>query len=129
MGGAMDKRLMKLQSVSTTLLDIELFKLKKIAVEQNRISEALLDIQNAKRQQSIELTNTNGLEASLRAGVNTKWDAWCIQKSTSLNQERAALRVEMESQLKKTQEMFGRSDAVKTLVKRQAGLIKKKANS
>lgn len=122
----MDKRLKNLKSLSTTLLDIELFKLKSIAQEHQRISDELLEIRDAKSRQAVSLTVSNGLDPSLLVGAFSKWEDWCIQKAVGLNKEQASLRVEMETQRKKTQDMFGRSEAVKALMKRETNLAKKR---
>ncbi|AML51022.1 hypothetical protein [Falsihalocynthiibacter arcticus] len=122
----MDKRLKNLKNLSATLLDIELFKLKKISADQQRLSDEILRIRESKGQQAVTLTEANGMDPSLLAGAFSKWEEWCTQKSMSLNQEQAVLRVEMEKQRKKTQAMFGRSEAVKELMKRDTNMAKKK---
>lgn len=114
-GNPLDERLNNLKLLSSMLLDIELMKLKKIASEQQKNSDALLEIRNTKTQQTGFLSSSDHLEACLRVGSYSKFDAWYIERTITLNQEKAILRAEMEKQQKKAYEMFGKSEVVSKL--------------
>lgn len=114
----MNDQLRQLQVLTTMTMDVELSKLVKFTSEDDRLSNELKAVQDA-RLNAVE-TGFLGNEFSpaIVAGVHPKWENWCVQKSVAINKERSELLVKLEKQKLEAKRMFGRAEAVKQLVKR-----------
>lgn len=121
-------RLKQLQVLTSMTADAELSKLFKLATEDGRLSSELKTVQDARHDTSGSGLQGNDFSPAVVAGILPKWDNWCVQKSVTINNERAELLVELEKQKLVAKRMFGRAEAVKELVKRDMESERMKKN-
>ena len=116
----MRARLNELRKLTQLALDVEMMKLNHItaAEREKRDQMMALDVSGAKR--AALLTELDGFDLALRAGVDMRWDKWRQKEKLTLNTQRAALLAEHDIQRLATQIAFGKNEAVRRLEEKEA---------
>lgn len=124
----MSERLRRMRLLTSVMLDVELANLAKITAEDEALVREIHDVEQARAKSSGNISTPTGLDVATTGGALPRWENWCVQQSVKLNQNRAELRVKMESQRQKTNLVFGRAEAIKELVRRDVESVKRLRN-
>ncbi len=111
----MANRGQKLQELTAMILDVELAKLRDLAVENAEINAQITAIRGARADRFDQIRDIDEIDIVQKTGADILWMGWQDKKIRELNQKQALLRVKMEELRKSSQRAFGRDEAAKKL--------------
>ncbi|MEM5476662.1 hypothetical protein [Pacificibacter sp. AS14] len=116
-------KIQQLQSLAELKLNTERARLKGIAREEDGPNAVLQEILQEKQHYG----NMFGAEVaqSTRAGMDGKWRVWAERKTLAAMLELARIAKKREDQLLVTNQAFGRTEALKAIVKKAKEAQKK----
>lgn len=116
-------KILQLQSLADLKLNTELARLKGIALEEEGPKATLTAIaQEKKRYNPLSETDISQITLACSDG---KWQSWAERETRIAMGELAKIAQKYEDQLLVTNQAFGRVEALKTIISKAKGAVKK----
>jgi hypothetical protein len=109
-------KIQQLQVLAELKLNSERARLKDIAREEER-PNAVLDAISQEKERHTGVVELEVSQSTL-AGMDGKWRVWAERETRAAMQELARIAKKREDQLRVTNQAFGRTEALKSLVKK-----------